>query len=370
MSSKPVVVYGASGYTGRLVCEALRNYRIPFLAAGRDGARVEEAMRLVPGIETADYEVVEVAHDVSALADLFGSAEVVCNTVGPFNYYGETVVEACAKADTHYLDTTGEVPFMGAARDKFSDAFKANGKTLSPSTAYMHSVSEIAAQIVLETAGIDTLEVICSANGTPTYGSTQTIFSMFQNADKHFYIENNERVTWPAAKGYDVHVPGLPISQLAHDWGGGSLPLFLENDPRVRNCRHLTSFTNRPLMEQIVAMQQMYENDLKHLPMDAQQKQLKAIGESVQAGMPPRENPLIHRCTDHVEGRGGNNTASCTIRSMNPYQLTGILQAATANFLIKGHQKTSGFASACQTVGHWELLGQLQNFGLVSIEVN
>src|SRR6266705_4826005 len=48
MSKKPVIVYGASGYTGRLICEALRNYQIPFIAAGRDAKRVEESMKFVP----------------------------------------------------------------------------------------------------------------------------------------------------------------------------------------------------------------------------------------------------------------------------------------------------------------------------------
>ena len=101
MSKKPVIVYGASGYTGRLVAEALRNYQIPFIAAGRNKARVEEAMGLVPGIETADYEVVEVNHDLDSLVELFSGAQVVCNTVGPFLYFGPLVVEACAKARVH-----------------------------------------------------------------------------------------------------------------------------------------------------------------------------------------------------------------------------------------------------------------------------
>ena len=57
MSNKPVVVYGASGYTGRLVCEYLREYNLPFIAAGRDAARVQAVMDKIPGIETADYEV-------------------------------------------------------------------------------------------------------------------------------------------------------------------------------------------------------------------------------------------------------------------------------------------------------------------------
>ena len=61
MSDKPVVVYGASGYTGRLICEYLREYNVPFVAAGRDKDKLHDAMAgHVAGIETADYEVVEV----------------------------------------------------------------------------------------------------------------------------------------------------------------------------------------------------------------------------------------------------------------------------------------------------------------------
>src|SRR5207247_4404544 len=84
MSSKPVIVYGASGYTGRLVCEYLREYNIPFTAAGRDKVRIQEAMDKVPGIDTVEHEIVEVAHDVEPLAERCDGAQVVLNTVGPF----------------------------------------------------------------------------------------------------------------------------------------------------------------------------------------------------------------------------------------------------------------------------------------------
>ena len=182
MSKKPVVVYGASGYTGRLVAEALRNYQIPFIAAGRNKARLEEAMGLVPGIETAEYEIVEVNHDLESLTELFKGSQVICNTVGPFHYFGQLVVEACAKAEVHYLDTTGEIPFMDDVSKNFGDQFEATGKVLAPCTSYMYAPLEIAAHIVLETPGVDTLEAICSATGTPTYGSTQSIFSMFEKS--------------------------------------------------------------------------------------------------------------------------------------------------------------------------------------------
>lgn len=368
MAKKPVVVYGASGYTGRLVAEALRNYQIPFIAAGRNRARIEEAMALVPGIETADYEIAEVSHDLESLTELFSGTQVVCNTVGPFHYFGELAVEACAQAKVHYLDTTGEIPFMDEVAKQFGDQFEAAGKVLAPCTSYMYTPLEIAAHIALETPGVDTLEAICSATGTPTYGSTQTIFAMFQTSDQAFHLENNQRANWPAAKGYEVNVPGLMMTQLAHPWGGGSLPLYFEKDPRVNNCRQLTAFTNRALMEQVVAMQEMYEGELKQLPEDLQQEKLKAIGESIQPGMPPRENPLMHRNTDVVHGRGGNIATTAIIRSFMPYLLTGVAQAATANYLINGHQMSAGFSSACQAVGYRELLGQFQNFGLCELE--
>ncbi|MGZ4354500.1 MAG: DUF5938 domain-containing protein, partial [Gaiellaceae bacterium] len=60
MADRPVVVYGASGFSGRLIVEVLREYNVPFVAAGRDRARLEEVLDHVPGISTADYEIVQV----------------------------------------------------------------------------------------------------------------------------------------------------------------------------------------------------------------------------------------------------------------------------------------------------------------------
>jgi hypothetical protein len=363
----PVVVYGAGGYTGRLVCEALRNYQIPFIAAGRDAKRIEEAMQRIPGIETAEYKVVQVEHNVDALSALFKGSKVVCNTVGPFELFGETVVEAAAKAGIHYLDTTGEVQYMERVRTKFDKIFQDKNKVVAPCTAYMYGLLEIAAEIVLETPGIDTIEGVCSASGIPTVGSTQTIISSFEYSAGAFYLENRHRVLWPVAKGYEVSLPGQIATQLALPWGGGSLPFYYERDGRVRNCRQLAGFSSRSLMEQVLGLQAMYENDIKPLPLAEQKERLMALAAAMQPSMPPRENPLVHRSTDHVVGRGGNTVASCTIRGLMPYVITGVIQAAVANFLVHGGQRSAGFLSACQAVGHRQLLGQIQNLGLVDV---
>ena len=103
---KPVVVYGASGYTGRLVCEYLRELHLPFIAAGRDSQRMQAVMDKIPGIETADYEVVEVEHDVDALTKLFRGAKVVSNMVGPFSKYGPVSGRSvpCRRLPLHRYD--------------------------------------------------------------------------------------------------------------------------------------------------------------------------------------------------------------------------------------------------------------------------
>src|SRR6201998_167531 len=105
---KPVIIYGASGFSGRLVAEYLCEYKIPFVAAGRSRAKIVEVMESVPGIEGADYEIAEVENSANELAKLFSGAKVVSNTVGPFIYNGPTVIEACLKSGCHYLDIRGQ----------------------------------------------------------------------------------------------------------------------------------------------------------------------------------------------------------------------------------------------------------------------
>ncbi|HUK89618.1 MAG TPA: saccharopine dehydrogenase NADP-binding domain-containing protein, partial [Blastocatellia bacterium] len=135
MSKRPVVIYGANGFSGRLVAEFLREYNVPFIAAGRSRERLKDVMDHVPGIETADYEIAEVAGSVSELAELFRGAKVVCNTVGPFLYNGPRVLEACYEAGCHYLDIGGEQAWLRQVHEEWSEKFASRGLLAAPATA-------------------------------------------------------------------------------------------------------------------------------------------------------------------------------------------------------------------------------------------
>ena len=364
-TDKPVIVYGASGYTGRLVCEYLREYNVPFVAAGRDKARIQEAMDKVPGIDTVEHEIVEVAHDVEPLAELFDGARVVLNTVGPFAQYGREVVEACIRSGCHYLDTTGEQDWLIICDEEYGQRMADQGLLLAPGIAQMYTTSEIAAQLCLEKPGVDTLDILVFWKGTPTVASTRTILV---NAclSKAYYLEQNQYAEWPADAGlYDVVIPGQHETGLALPWGGMSHPVWFKHDPRVANVKALGGVFNRPLM---LGVPQIVTGVLAAIEGLPDSEKLRVINEQaagVMNQMPPREATRINTSLDSVHASGPLGRAHCVIHGNSNYKQTGLMQAYGAYSLLQQPPRRVGFASGCQAFGHHELLGVLRSFGLV-----
>jgi len=369
-SNKPVIVYGASGYTGMLVMEELINLGIPFIAAGRDADRISQMMKeRVVGLESADYEIVAVAHEAEALAELFSGARVVCNTVGPFQSYYKAVLDAALIAGCHYMDTTGEQAYiLKALEEGYGERFADKGLLFAPSTSYMYTMAEIASELCLETPGIDSLNVAVIPTGTPTVGSTNTIFGML--SEQPYKLENNTLVPMQKGVGWEVSVPGHIRNILCHHWTGTCLPVTYQNDPRVRNCEAMVGFGNRELMEQVIGMEQYWMENLKDLPVQQQMEALAKLAGDVTPVMPPRELPARARNIDHVEARGDTAYASCTMISYNAYVLTGALQAWGVEYLLADAHQRTGYASACQAFGHRNLLGRLQGRGFVSYRLS
>jgi short subunit dehydrogenase-like uncharacterized protein len=365
-TTKPVVVYGASGYTGRLVCEYLREYNLPFIAAGRNAARVEAAMRQIPGIETADYEVRETEHTVDALTELLAGARVVCNTVGPFALYGGEVVEACVAAGCHYTDTNGEQDWMMRCDESFGAAYAEAGLLLAPGIAQMYTTGEIAANICLETPGLDTLDIAVFWKGSPTVASTETILVNAAQSKAH-YLEQNEYVEWPADHGlYQLAIPGQHELALALPWGGTSHPVWFKRDPRVANVRVLGGVFNAALMQGVPQIVQNALQQVEGLPQDEKLTVLVQTARAVQSEMPPRENQRINISLESVHASGPLGSVHCTLRGACNYKQTGLLQAYAAHHVVRGAPRRIGFASACQAFGHRELLAVLTHFGLAA----
>lgn len=117
-----LVIFGATGFTGRLVAEYIKSTGEPvrWAIAGRNQAKLE-ALGLGVPILVAD------AHDRAALDKVARATTVVCTTVGPFAKYGSELVAACAEAGTHYCDLTAEVHWMREMIDKHHARAHATG---------------------------------------------------------------------------------------------------------------------------------------------------------------------------------------------------------------------------------------------------
>ncbi|MGB0035957.1 MAG: DUF5938 domain-containing protein [Candidatus Acidiferrales bacterium] len=369
MSGKrPVVLYGASGFSGRLVAEFLREYNVPFIAAGRNKAKIQDIMSRVPGIETANYEIDEVGGSVDELAKLFTGAKVVCNTVGPFIYNGPRVVEASLRAGCHYIDIGGEQAWLREVAENWSEKFAQKGLLVAPATAYMSVTSDIAAHLCIEAGGIDTLEILSMFKGIPTFGSTQTIFAAIPT--EAFYLEQNRFKPWPRATSYEVVVPGLIQTQLALTWGGFPHPVWFKDHPQVANVRSLGGILDRQLMLGVAATEKHYEDKIRPLPKEEQQRQLAEMAGSVQAGTPPRENTHEHRTIDVVIGRGTMDFAQCVIFGTCAYRQTGLIQAFAAHSLIHTRPRKTGCVPATAAFGHRELLKVLETHGLAKARMS
>ena len=366
MADKRVVVYGASGYTGRLICEYLREYGVPFIAAGRDEDRLKESMAYhVTGVETADYEIRAVEHSVDALSELFTGAAVVLNTVGPFSKWGPPVVEAALAAGAHYTDTTGEQDWLLTCDEHYGADFADRGLLLAPGIAQMYTTGEIAAQICLEQPGLDTLDIAVFWGGSPTIASTQTILVNAATSAAH-YLEQNAYVPFDPKQGLlPLVVPGQHELALSLPWGGTSHPVWFKRDPRVANVKAQGGVFNAALMNgvpQIVAAAIEATRDMND---DDRDEALFATAAQVMNTMPPREMTRVNKSLDSVHASGPLGRAHCVIHGNSNYKQTGLLQAFAAYSLLQLPPRRAGFASGCQAFGHRELLGVLRSFGFV-----
>ena len=126
-----IVIYGATGYTGKLVAEYMNNQygvngALSWGIAGRSLEKLE-AVREELGIAADLPLLLADASDPASLTAMVERANVVLTTVGPYQLYGSDLVAACAKAGTDYVDLCGEPNWMKQMITAHSDAARASG---------------------------------------------------------------------------------------------------------------------------------------------------------------------------------------------------------------------------------------------------
>ncbi len=135
-----VIVWGATGFTGRLVAEYYSTLTesppLRWAMGGRNRAKLEE-VRASLGPRGAEVPLLLAnADDPASLRALAGRTSVVLTTVGPFSLHGGPVVAACVDAGTHYCDITGEVAWMRQMISAHHEAAKERGLRIVHTCGY------------------------------------------------------------------------------------------------------------------------------------------------------------------------------------------------------------------------------------------
>ncbi|MFN2587752.1 MAG: trans-acting enoyl reductase family protein [Actinomycetota bacterium] len=166
-----ILLFGATGYTGKLTAAALAARGADFAVAGRNR---DKLARLADDTGAAAIRVVE-AGDVEGLTRALADVKVLVTCVGPFLELGDTAVEAALRGGVHYVDSAGEGPFVEKLiRERDEDALRA-GIAMAPAMGFDEVPGDVAT--ALATEGLDLPDVVLTY-AFPSQASAGTLRSV------------------------------------------------------------------------------------------------------------------------------------------------------------------------------------------------
>lgn len=172
-----ILVYGATGYTGRLVAAALEAAGRRYVIGGRNRVALESLSQQLashPEVRVAD------AADQASLLHAFGGMSAVVSTVGPFGRWGMPVVRCAVDLGVHYVDTTGEQTFQMQVYEELHRRAISTGSTVVTGAAFEYTFSYLGAALLHERSGpLLTMSSYYYAGGfRPSAGTARSALAM------------------------------------------------------------------------------------------------------------------------------------------------------------------------------------------------
>ncbi len=174
-----IIVYGATGFTGKLCVEYLASTQrsTKWAIAGRNQEKLKNvADELCPDIEI----LIADSQDEDALDRLTQRTKVVLSTAGPFHRYGSKLVASCVKNNAHYVDITGENFWVKGLIDKHHEEASRKGVRIIPSCGYDSIPSDLGSLHCVQSMNkpIKRIEAFHSFKGEASGGTLETMFSL------------------------------------------------------------------------------------------------------------------------------------------------------------------------------------------------
>src|SRR3954447_2648152 len=191
----PIAVYGAPGCAGGLVSAELANAGAELVISGRNRRKLDALASKLEG----DVEVkAATLDDPASLRALLADCAVVVDCAGPFVRYGEPVLAAAVETRTHYLDTTGEQPYMKMAFERYGPGASEAGVAVIPAMGFDYVPGDMIVSLTAE--GMSELDEValhyCWRGFTPSQGTARTTLEIVRDPGVEW-----RSMEWRAAQG-------------------------------------------------------------------------------------------------------------------------------------------------------------------------
>ncbi|GAA2513908.1 saccharopine dehydrogenase family protein [Winogradskya humida] len=229
-----LLIYGATGYTGRLIAGEAARLGLDFAVAGRDNGKVQAlADRLgVPGRTFTLDDSTVLRHELRGV-------RVLLNVAGPFSLTAEPLIDACIAEGVHYLDTTAELATFVLAEER-SAAAVAAGVMLVPGVGAGVAGDGIAVHTAGRTKQPAGLRVAQKVTGGFSRGSVSSAAGMgdlmgMVRAGGQLVRIDPAPATFDVGSGPEEFIP-VPMGDLITAWhslGLGNIEVFMRSDQAI-----------------------------------------------------------------------------------------------------------------------------------------
>ncbi|MFP4599065.1 MAG: saccharopine dehydrogenase family protein [Persicimonas sp.] len=243
MTRPRIALYGATGFTGRLVASELAARGEAFVASARNSTELDELAAAHPNTDI-EIRVATVDRPASLDAMLEG-VDVLINCAGPFIDVGPPVAEAAVRNGAHYFDTTGEQPFIKWAQTNLDERAAQQGVVVVPACAYEYATGDFAARVAVD-SGARHLAICYAVRDFRMSRGTMKSVVRTLSKEGYTYVDGHLQRRKPAYRLFDVPLPDG--RRVTGAWFAGGEPLTVPRYAeveQVENCLAVGKITGR-----------------------------------------------------------------------------------------------------------------------------
>jgi short subunit dehydrogenase-like uncharacterized protein len=359
-----IVLFGATGYTGRLAAEAMVERGLEPVLAARTQSKLDElAAELGGNLETRTADV----SDPPSVAALVEHGDVLVTTVGPFAKWGQPAAGAAITKQAHYIDSTGEPQFIREVFERYGPPAEQAGIGMLTAMGYDWVPGNLAGGLALDRAGdlatrVDVGYFITGSGARPSGGTRATMITSF--TDPVFSFRDGRIEAERGAKR--VRSFRVGSKELSGISVGSSEHFTL---PRLaRRLREVNSY-------------------LGWFGPASRAVQVMSVGTSLGMKVPGAKQLWKSACDRFVEGSSGGPDAEAraktgslivaiaydasgreltrvTLRGVDGYTFTGRMLAWAAERAASGGLKATGALGPVDGLGLYELKAGVAEAGL------